>query len=213
MQTDDGRLIVLAGKSRSGKTAYAARAVKRDPRVLAWDPHDQWGRLPGWQRFTSISEFNQATLTRGRARLAYVVGADDIKLRFEQFCATALQFGEVFGRCSVIGEELADVSSAGKAPGAWGALVRGALKRSMDLYPISQRWAEADKTALNNASEVVCFSMMPMDVKYMAARTGIPVDDLASLGKIETARKVICPYVRIEIATGRIERGQLEFRK
>lgn len=213
MRTDDGKLVIMSGKSRSGKTAYTAQAISTASRVIAWDPHDQWGRLRGWQRLTSITALDQAAQTVRPARLAYVVGNDDIKLRFNQFCETALMFGRFFGRCSVVAEELADVSSPGKAPSAWGGLIRGALKLGIDIYAISQRWAEADKTAINNASEIVCFSMMPMDVDYMSKRVGIDPAELARLNKQETPSTVTCPYVRLHIDSGRIERNKLVFRK
>lgn len=181
--------------------------------MIAWDPHDQWSQLPGWKRFGSLSDLHHSMQTSGKARLAYVVGADDIQKRFDQFCQVALQWGRVFGPCSVIAEELADVSSSGKAPGGWGALLRGALKLNMDIYAISQRWAEADKTALNNASEIVCFAMMPMDQAYMAKRTGIDAAELAALRKSETSSKIACPYVRLAIDSGTIQRDRLQFRR
>jgi hypothetical protein len=213
MQTVDGRLVILAGKSRSGKTAYAARDVARARRVIAWDPHDQWGKLPGWQRFTSLEDLHRAIQTRGPARLAYVAGSDaDLKAEFESFCRIALQFGKIFGPCCVIAEELADVSSPGKAPGSWGGLVREALKNTITIYAISQRWAEADKTALNNSTEIVCFQMKAMDRKYMAEKAEIPIEDLAALCKTETATTITCPYIRI-LDSGWIERGQLKFKK
>lgn len=213
MQTIDGRLIVVGGKMRSGKTAYVAQAVKQEPRIIAWDPHDQWGRLRGWKRFTSMVELHKAAQTPGPAHLAYVVGGDDIKMRFSQWCETSLQWGGIFGRCVIIAEEQADVSSPGKAVGAWGALLRGSLKLNLDVYPISQRWAESDKTAINNASEIVCFSMMPMDVEYMAKRTGIDAAELASLRKTETATHITLPYVRLIVDSGQLERNKLVFRK
>jgi hypothetical protein len=213
MQTIDGRLVVIGGKMRSGKTAYVAQAIKKEPRVIAWDPHDQWGRLRGWKRITSMVELHRSIQTFHPARLAYVVGSDDIKMRFDQYCETALQWGSIYGRCAIIAEELADVSTPAKAPGAWGVLLRGSLKLNLDVYAISQRWAEADKTAINNASEIVCFSMMPMDVDYMARRTGIEAGELASLRKIETATMITLPYVRLVIDTGQLERNKLTFRK
>lgn len=213
MKTVDGRLIVLAGKSRSGKTGYTAQAVQQEQRIIAWDPHDQWGRLRGWKRFTSMTDLHRATQTKGPAKLAYVVGSDDIKMRFDQWCQVALQWGVIYGRCNIIAEEQADVSTPGKAVGSWGALLRAALKHNLDVYAISQRWAEADKTAINNASEIVCFSMMPQDVAYMAKKSGIDAAELASLRKLETSTMITCPYVRLYIDSGRIERSKLTFRK
>ncbi len=213
MDTIDGRLITIAGKMRSGKSAYTAKCVEREPRVIAWDPHDQWSRLPGWNRITSIVDLHQVSQTARPIKLAYVMQGDDVKLRFNQFCEVALQMGELFGRCSIIAEELADVSSSGKAPGAWGTLLRKSLKLNLDVYAISQRWAEADKTAINNASEIVCFSMMPMDVSYMATRMGIDQSELAGLKKMIKGGWIHLPYVRLQIEAEVITRDQLKFRE
>lgn len=215
MRTDDGRLYVLAGKSRSGKTAYVLREIQKKhfSRVIAWDPEDQWGRLPGWRRFESLSDLAWALNSGGR--LAYTVDGDieTLKAEFDRFCRVAFKWGDIVGGVVVIAEELADVTSTAKAPGNWGALPRKGLKRGISIYAISQRWAEADKTALNNASEFICFSMLPADVDYMAKKTGIAVEYLAALKRYETAAAIICPYVRLDVDNGEIERGRLVFRK
>jgi len=212
MQTDDGKLVVLAGKSRSGKTAYTAKDMGKARRVIAWDPHDQWNKLPGFKKITSQRELLQAVTRPGSARLAYVV-EEKLADRFEFFCQCARSWAKHHGPCKIIAEELGDVTSAGKAAEQWGALIRIALKLGSDIYAISQRWAEADKTALGNPTEIVCFSMMPMDVEYMAKRTGLDKAELAALRKIETDTSITLPYVRLIWDSGQVIRDKLFFRK
>ncbi len=202
METSDGRLIVIAGASRSGKTAYTVRQVKREKRIIAWDPEDQWARLPGWRRVTSRAELLSAVGKPGPARLAYVAGGK-IREAFDFWAACAQYWGRYLGPCVAIAEELADVTSSAKAPGAWGILLRRGLKRGITIYAISQRWAEADKTAIGNASEFVLFRMSSGDdIAYMSRKTRVPVSELDGLQPLE--------YVRYTV-TGEFERGKLKF--
>lgn len=203
MQTDDGRLIVIAGASRSGKTAYTARRVRQERRIIVWDPEDQWARLPGFRRITSKGDLFNAIQKPGPAKLAYVAGGD-LKSGFEFWAGCAFHWGRYQGPCAAVAEELADVTSQSKAPGAWGILLRRGLKRGIDIYAISQRWAEADKTAIGNASEFVMFRMASGDdIAYMARKTRISVADLDGLKPLE--------YVRLDSATGERERKKLTF--
>lgn len=104
----------------------------------------------------------------------------------------------------MIAEELADVTSPGKAPAAWGALVRRGLKRGVTLYAISQRWAEADKTALGNASEFVIFRQSSADdVRYLVKKTRLPGAEIDRLAPLE--------FVRYDALTQTHKRGKLTF--
>jgi len=212
VQTVDGKLVVLGGKSRSGKTAYTAQAVVKEKRVISWDPHDQWNRLPGFKKITSQRELLEAIKRPGPAKIAFLV-EDHLEDRFEFFCICARSWAKHHGRCVIIAEELGDVTTAGKAAEQWGALIRITLKLGSDIYAISQRWAEADKTALGNPTEIICFSMMPMDVDYMAKRTGLDKAELAGLRKVETATTITCPYVRLVWDSNQVIRDKLVFRK
>jgi len=202
METLDGRLIVIAGASRSGKTAWTAKQVKAEKRLIAWDPEDQWGRLPGWRRISRRADLFEAVQKPGPARLAFVAGGD-IRKAFDFWAGCAQFWGRYAGPCSVVAEELADVTSSAKAPGAWGVLLRRGLKRGITIYAISQRWAEADKTAIGNASEFVLFRMSSGDdIAYMSRKTRVPADELVGLKPLE--------FVRYQV-TGEIERGKLKF--
>ena len=202
MKTQDGRLIVLAGASRSGKTAYTVKAVRDEKRVIAWDPEDQWARLRGWRRLSNKRELLDAIQTKGGAKLAYVAGGD-LKDEFDFFAQAAMYWGRDMGPAVVIAEELADVTTQAKAPGYWGILLRRGLKRGITIYAISQRWSEADKTAMGNASEFVLFRMSSGDdIRYLNRKTRVPVSELENLQPLE--------YVRLTV-TGEFERGKLKF--
>lgn len=203
MKTEDGRLYVIAGASRSGKTAWTRRQTARRRRVLAWDPEDQWAQLPGWRKVTTRGDLLQAIQRPGPQRLAYVAGGD-LKAEFDFWAGCAMYAGRYVGPLDVIAEELADVTTPSKAPGNWGILLRRGLKRGITIWAISQRWSEADKTAVGNASDFVVFRQSSGDdVAYLARKTGIEVEALRGLVPLE--------FVQLDALTGQRKSGKLKF--
>lgn len=202
LETVDGRLVVIAGASRSGKTAYTVRATKSAARIVVWDVEDQWSKLRGFRRITSRAALLAAMQKPGPAKIAYVAGGE-IKDEFDFWAGCVFYWARYSGPAVAVAEELADVTNASKAPGNWGILLRRGLKRGLSIFAISQRWSEADKTAIGNASEFVLFRMSSGDdVKYMSRKTRVPVTELDGLKPLE--------YVRFTV-TGEMERGKLKF--
>lgn len=194
LQTVESRIVVVGGASQTGKTTYTVNQVKKLDRVIVWDTEDQWSVLPGFKKITSKAELLQAIQKKGKARIAFVPSGD-IKKIFDLWAGCAYYWGRYHGGCVVVAEELADVTSPGKAPGNWGILIRRGLKRGISIYAISQRWAEADKTAVGNASEFVCFRMSSvLDIDYIAKRTRIDSAPLLALKPYE--------FVQYKVATG-----------
>lgn len=180
LQTADGRLIIVSGASRCGKTTQVASETARLRRVAAWDPEDQYASLPGYQKVTTRRQLLAALETPSRLRIAYVAGGD-IKKEFQFFCDAVMYAGRYVAPLCVIAEELADVTNSGKGAGAWGTLVRRGLKRGITIYAISQRWAEADKTAIGNCSEFIVFTSRADDVDYIAKKTRLPVAEVEAI--------------------------------
>lgn len=202
MKTQDGRLYVISGASRSGKTALVARMLRASRRAIAWDPEDQWSQLPGWRKITTRAALLEAIQTPGHMRIAFVPGAD-LKGDFDFVCGCVMHAGRFKGGLDFVPEELADVTTPAKAPGNWGILVRRGLKRGINLYPISQRWSEADKTAFGNASEYIVFTSRPNDIPYIARKTGLAEEDVAALVPLE--------YIRYDPVTKEKEKKKLRF--
>jgi hypothetical protein len=203
MKTDDGRLIVIGGASRSGKTVHVKKRTRADRRIVAWDPEDQWSQESGYRKITTRPELLKAIQTPGHMRLAYVAGGD-LKSEFDFWAGAAMYAGRYIAALTVIAEELADVTTPSKAPGNWGILLRRGLKRGITIYAISQRWAEADKTAIGNASEFVLFRQSSGDdVAYLARKTRVPVTDLEGLRQFE--------FIQFDAVTGEKEKKKLRF--
>lgn len=203
MQTADGELHVVAGASRSGKTAWTRKKTAKLPRVCAWDPEDQWAQLPGWTRVTTRAELLKALEKRGRCKIGYVAGGD-LRAEFDFWAGCVMYSGRYVEPLAAIGEEIADVTSVSKAPGNWGILLRRGLKRGISIFAISQRWSEADKTAVGNATKFVLFRQSSGDdVRYLARKTRVPEEEINALKPLE--------YVEFCALTGKIERGKLRF--
>lgn len=203
MKTQDGRLYVIAGASRSGKTAWTRKQTAKQRRVFAWDPEDQWAQLPGFRKVTTRAGLLAATKQAGPQRIAFVAGGK-LAEEFDFFAGCAMYAGRYVEPLDVIAEELADVTTPSKAPGNWGILLRRGLKRGISIWCISQRWSEADKTAVGNASDFVVFRQSSGDdVAYLARKTGIDADQLRGLVPLE--------FVRMDALTGAVTRGKLRF--
>jgi len=186
MQTNDGELIIVSGDSRSGKTALVYEETRRHRRVLVFDTEAQWAERPEFTAIRTRAELVKAIQTRGAAKLAFIPSGHSLKEDFEFWAECAMFWGRYRGACTVIAEELADVSTPAKAPPYWGILCRRGLKRGITIYAISQRWAEADKTALGNASRFVVFVQASEDdAQYMARKTRIPIEQINALNALE----------------------------
>lgn len=203
MKTSDGKLFVISGASRCGKSTKVARMVRSSRRAIAWDPEAQWCELPGWRKVTTRRQLLAAVQARGHMRIAYV-SAGDLKADFDYCCRCAYFAGRYIEPIDFVGEELADVTTTSKAPPGWGILVRRGLKRGINIYAISQRWAEADKTAMGNASVYVIFASRGEDVNYIARKTMLPVTELAELRALE--------YIVFDPVTKEKRKEKLTFR-
>lgn len=204
MKTNDGKLIVVAGASRSGKTAWVKKATATEKRVIAWDPEDQWSQLPGWTKCSREMDLLQiATKQKGGMKIAFVAGGE-MKQAFDFWAACVMYAGRYVEPVTAIAEELADVTTPAKAPGNWGILIRRGLKRGITIYAISQRWSEADKTAVGNASRFVLFRQSSGDdVTYLSRKTRVPVTELEGLKPLE--------FVDYDALSGAIGTGKLRF--
>jgi len=204
MKTTDGRLLVVSGASRCGKSTLVAKMLRASRRAIAWDPEAQWCELPGWRKVSTRKQLLDAIQTPGHMRVAYVAGGE-LKPEFDFCCGCAMFAGRYRGPIDFVAEELADVTTPSKAPGNWGIIVRRGLKRGINIYAISQRWAEADKTAMGNASQYLVFASRGEDVNYIARKTMLPMDELVTLKAFE--------YITFDPVTKEKERKKLQFKR
>ncbi|MBM0105609.1 hypothetical protein JM946_12655 [Steroidobacter sp. S1-65] len=174
----DGELILVAGASGSGKTLYSMRACAPAARLIVWDSHlEWWGR--GCTPVRSISELARVLSTKEPGQWAYIGPVDSRS--FTGFCRVALCAMKL-EPCTIVVEELADVSTPAKAPKAWGELLRWARKLGCTVYGITQRPAESDKTLAGNATRIVCHALgSDLDAAYMTRYMPVSKERLLAL--------------------------------
>lgn len=203
LETKDGKLVIISGSSRCGKTAKTIRLVRGFSTVFIWDIEAQWCKQKGYKKISSIQDLKKIVIAGKAGKYAYVSGGN-FKADFEYFCMCVLYFGTYFGACAVVAEELADVTSTAKAGDNWGMLCRRGLKRGISIFAISQRWAEADKTALGNATDFYLFRMASgSDIEYMAKKTRVDYARLSNLKPLE--------FIHYNALTGSVEGDKVTF--
>ncbi|MES2637415.1 MAG: hypothetical protein V4605_08835 [Pseudomonadota bacterium] len=185
LQTNDGKLIIISGSSRCGKTVKSTRLVRGFDAVFVWDIEAQWCKQKGYQKISDMAQLRKIVQNGKKGKYAYV-SQGNIRADFELFCMCVMYFGSFYGACAVVAEELADVTSISKAAEHWGMLCRRGLKRGISIFAISQRWAEADKTAFGNATDFYLFRQSTIkDAKYMSERTGVDLERIKNLAPLE----------------------------
>lgn len=161
---------VVCGSSGSGKSVVIKKTLLKVPRLLVWDIDDEYTGpqgVPGVQRFSSMEKLARAVATSKKGRFAYVGPVT----QFGKWCRLAF----AWGNCLAVAEELAGVTSPGKAPPEWHTLVSRGRKRGIALIGVTQRPAESDKTIMGNASFIrVGRLSRAQDRRYMASEIDVP---------------------------------------
>lgn len=185
---------MVVGASRTGKTTYILQRTAGVQPLLVWDPEGQWTAMR-LARAVTRSELVRITRELGPAgRLCYQ--GEPTRHDFEFFCRVAWAWVRL-APCTIIVEELADVTNPGKAPPGWGVLIRRGLKYGPTIYCTSNTPQESDKTVFRNASLKVSFYLeLPQDRAYMAERLGCQAAELEQLppGHYIARRRLEAPH-------------------
>lgn len=203
LATKDGRLVIVSGSSRCGKTAQTERMIRPFKTAFVWDIEGQWCKLRGYVKVSTLRDLKKIVKSGKAGKYAFVSNGS-IKAEFELFCMCVMFYGSHFGECAIVAEELADVTSTAKAGEQWGMLCRRGLKRSISIFAISQRWAEADKTALGNATDFYLFRMASgSDIDYMSRKTRVSIDKLENLKPLQ--------FIHYNAITGEVVANKVKF--
>lgn len=204
---NDGKLTVSVGSSRSGKSAFVIQQVKKHKRIVVWNIKDNERDLSNYdERFGFKRVYKKTDLINeikknpmGNLRLCYV--PNSLK-DFEWWSKLAYAWGRI-KPCTIIAEELADVTTPAKAPQAWGMLVRKSLGYGCNIYAVTQRPAESDKTIMGNASIIHCGRLARHgDRVYMSKEMDIKPQELSILKPLEWVEKY---------DSGEVKSGKLKF--
>lgn len=188
----DGERKLYAGASGCGKTTAVDQATRADGRLLVWDAKCEWGgRKFRCRTVRDFRELHRACLPGAPAeRIAFQCQVT--RENFETFARLAWVWirATTDQRPVLVVEELGDVSPPGKAPPAWGEIVRKSRSYGAMVYALTQRPAESDKTILGNASLIWCGRLtFADDCRYMANCLRVPVADVEALQGFEYIEK------------------------
>jgi len=202
----DGIAILVAGSRGSGKSGWTIQETEVEPRLLVWDSVGEWSRAglvrpaPTLEQLHALIVADLAQPTPMRA--GYTGRISDV--HFEAFCRLSMVWMKAAPGAVVI-EELADVTSPGKAPPAWGELVRKGRHYGGSIYALTQRPAESDKTIAGNADIIHTGRLsFPRDRKTMAEYLDVPVQRITALPSLH--------YIERDMRTRALATGVLTFK-
>lgn len=187
----EGELGVFTGASRQGKTYQVKKHTARARRVIVWSVKERVDRYASnWRGAVIVPDLGElrGRIVQARTGPAVLVYAPRDLADFSRWAELAHAMG-IVEPCTVIAEELADVTHPGKAPPGWGDLVRQGLGWGVNIYAVTQSPAESDKTVFRNASFFHTHYMPnEPDRRTMAARMDIKPGDIQALKKYEWIR-------------------------
>lgn len=179
-----GEIGIYTGKTRSGKTFQLKKRISKARRALVWsvkEPIDHYAEVwPDSVMVRGLDDLKKRILDigGGNAHLIY------LPARMSDFGAWAklAHAWGIIAPCAVIAEELADVTTPGKAPDGWGNLIRQGAGWGIDIYAVTQRPSESDKTIIGNMSFIHAHQIMRAeDRAYVAREMDLPQDTIAAL--------------------------------
>ncbi len=202
----DGLAVLVTGSRGSGKSAWTIQQNRDKPRLLVWDAVREWSRLRLVSPVRTLHELHKRVssdlVQPGPFRIGYIgpVNPDN----FEVFCRLASVWTRgCAGTCVV--EELADVTAPGKAPDAWGAMVRKGRHDSGEVYALTQRPAESDKTIAGNADIIHAGRQsFPRDRKTMAEYLDVPLTQVTALTNLD--------WIERDMRDGTLRSGRMTFK-
>jgi hypothetical protein len=172
----------ICGSSGSGKSRFVKDAILNDARIIIFDPDDEYDELAGVKTCYSGAQLTELVKAHKTTPLRVRLVKEGVDA-FELCCALAF----AWTNCTLVCEEIADTTSAGKAPKNWGKVVRrGSRKRAIRIFAVTQRPAEADKTVLTQAS-IVRTGLLGNhnDRKAMALTLDLPLEMIEKLAPLD----------------------------
>lgn len=189
----------VMGGSGSGKSYYVKSQVKTAPRLIIFDPDDEYGELSDVVAFSKLTELFEYIDGRNQFRVRLVRNG---KAFFDWLCGVVMYMGN----CAFVAEEIADVTSVSKAGEHWGALVRRGRKYGVKIFAVSQRPSEADKTIFTQVNKLRVGRLDGEgDQKRVAHNMGLPVESVMNLQPLD--------FFELNRKTGELVAGHRNKRK
>jgi hypothetical protein len=177
--SQSAEIVLVTGSSGARKTTWLKKKTARRTRLAIYDAaKHEYGDVVqhiarNKRELLDLLKSNKS----GKLRVAYQPPRPEPN-DFNFFCRAVY----AWANCTVIVEELADVTSSGKAPQGWGDILRKGRAFSMKVFAATQRPAESDKTIIGNATLIHAGRQSRFkDQKYMADEMALSADDFKML--------------------------------
>lgn len=176
--------------------------MRRARRLLVWDGKGiDWGERQGCQ-VAGLRELQARALEGAPVRLS--IRVPTTPEHFLAFCRIAWVWGR-HKPGTIVVDEIADVTTPGKAPRAWGEICRKVRAFGTDVYVTTQRPAECDKTAQGNAMLFHCgWQSDAEDQLYVARRL---LGNRAHLERVAALQQL--QYLERDVRTQQIKAGRV----
>ncbi|GAA5133111.1 ATP-binding protein [Thalassotalea piscium] len=177
----DAKHLYACGNSGTGKSANIKVKLSHCERAIIFDPDDEYHTEKGVIRVESPNQLIALLKANANSSLKVAFVAEGLKA-FEFWANAAF----AWKNCLAIAEEIADVTTAAKAPPCWGKLIRRGRKYGITICAVTQRPAEADKTILSNAAFIRTGALGRLnDRQAVAKEIDIHYDEIARLKPLD----------------------------
>ncbi len=194
------------GTTGSGKGVGIREHLTDDKpkRLAAWDPLGEYGD------FVTLTTGDLAVFARecakGNFRIAFYPGPDTSKFPalFALFCRIVF----AAGNCTVLVEELSDLTTASHAPQPWRRLTKQGRHRGLRIIAGTQRPADVDKNFFGGCTYIRCHTLRYLsDEKAMAACMKVSLTDIQALTTVESGRTTTINYIETDFRTRKTTKG------
>lgn len=189
--------MYAVGTTGCGKTSAAKKlAIKATDQVAIFDPLNDY-KEPMFGRvvrgYDTLKDFAAAVMagrkTKQGFKIAYQPTKETTPADFDAFCRVmwACGNGKHPKPLKIICEEVAEHSTtAGKATGYHGKLLRLGRKYGLHTINLFQRGQEVSKTIIDNC-ELACIMQQkaPISAVYLERMTGVPAAEIKALKKLD----------------------------
>lgn len=205
----DIRAYIGATGSGKGVSVREHLTQSNPSRLLVWDPLNEYGDFA--PRVPTLQALALGAKAKG-FRMSYSPGEDlpSYREKFAMFCRIAF----AAGACTVLVEELADVTSPSFAPIEWKRLTTKGRHKGLRLIAASQRPAQVDKQFLGGCTYIRCFTLRyPQDRQAMAGAMSVPLAQIEALQTVEAGRVTTINYVERDFRAGKTTPGSIQMRR
>lgn len=204
MSSNKAAIVAAIGASGSGKSLWIKQQLRkgRARRLIIWDPQAEYGEFG--TVCASRAAMTEAAITAGAKGAAQMVyqptGA--LSAYIEQFDFVC-QVAYAWGNCTLVADELGDVTKPGWAPDGWSMVIRKGRHMGLTVIGAAQRPAIIDKTFFGLATLVHCGRLnYAADLKVMADVLAIQSAELVELLPLE--------WIERDMQTGKTRRGRVD---